>query len=141
MAQFSDFAQQASRLVTYLLASIASVALLVGGIGIMNIMLVSVTERTREIGIRMALGATQRDVRRQFLIEAIALSVAGGVLGIGTGELASFGIAHALGWPFSMTLAAAVGAVVFSAAIGIAFGYYPARQASRLRPIEALRYE
>ncbi len=141
MAQFAEFAEQASRLVTYLLASIAGIALIVGGIGIMNIMLVSVTERTREIGIRMALGATQQDVQRQFLIEAIALSLVGGVLGIGVGELASYGVARALGWSFSIPLAAAAGAVAFSAAIGIAFGYYPARQASRLRPIEALRYE
>jgi putative ABC transport system permease protein len=141
MAQFSEFAEQASRLLTYLLASIASIALMVGGVGIMNIMLVSVTERTREIGIRMALGATRRDVQRQFLIEAIALSLAGGTLGIAVGELASFGVARALGWSFTIPFLAVAVAVLFSAAIGTGFGYYPARRAARLRPIEALRHE
>jgi putative ABC transport system permease protein len=117
------------------------VALLVGGIGIMNIMLVSVTERTREIGIRIAIGATEADVQLQFLIEAVLLSVAGGVVGIIVGEAASLIVDLALSWTFSISISAVSMAVVFSMTIGIAFGYYPARRASRLNPIEALRYE
>lgn len=141
MAEFADFAAQAARIITLLLGSVASIALIVGGIGIMNIMLVSVTERTREIGIRIAIGATEEDVQWQFLMEAVALSFAGGVAGIIFGELVSFAIDRILGWSFSVSFVAIAVAVLFSAAIGISFGYYPARRASRLNPIEALRYE
>jgi putative ABC transport system permease protein len=126
---------------TMLLATIASIALVVGGIGIMNIMLVSVTERTREIGIRMAIGATESDVQQQFLIEAVVLSLIGGAVGIGLGMGASYMITNTLGWPVLVSTKAIVVAALFSAAIGIFFGFYPARKAARLDPIEALRYE
>ncbi len=141
MAEFANTAKQISATITLLLSSVASVALLVGGIGIMNIMLVSVTERTREIGIRIAIGATELDVQRQFLIEAVVLSVAGGFAGIAFGEFASLVIDRFLGWDFAVSPLAISVAVVFSAGIGIVFGFYPARRASRLNPIEALRYE
>ena len=141
LADFAQLADEQSRLFTVLLASIASISLLVGGIGIMNIMLVSVTERTREIGIRMAIGATEGDVQQQFLIEAIVLSLIGGAVGIGLGLGASSTIANTLGWPVLVSTKAIVVAAVFSAAIGIFFGFYPARKAARLDPIEALRYE
>jgi putative ABC transport system permease protein len=124
-----------------LLASIASVSLIVGGIGIMNIMLVSVTERTREIGIRIAIGATESDVQRQFLTEAIVLSLIGGAIGILSGVLSSFIITHVLGWAVLVSPLSIAAAAIFSAAVGIFFGYYPARKASRMDPIEALRYE
>ncbi|MGE0405027.1 MAG: ABC transporter permease, partial [Candidatus Korobacteraceae bacterium] len=124
-----------------LLASIAGVSLLVGGIGIMNIMLVSVTERTREIGIRMAIGATEEDVQRQFLIEAVVLSCMGGIVGIIIGAAASYLITGLLGWAVVVSPKAIAIAVVFSMGVGIFFGYYPARKAARLDPIEALRYE
>ncbi len=141
LADMADLADQAGRVMTLLLASIASVSLLVGGIGIMNIMLVSVTERTREIGIRMAIGATEEDVQRQFLIEAVVLSLIGGAVGIAVGLGASFLITDLLGWAVLISPLAIAIAVVFSAAVGIFFGYYPARKAARLDPIEALRYE
>ncbi len=141
LADMADLADQAGRVMTLLLASIASVSLLVGGIGIMNIMLVSVTERTREIGIRMAIGATEEDVQRQFLIEAVVLSLIGGLAGIAVGLGASFLITDLLGWAVLISPLAIAIAVVFSAAVGIFFGYYPARKAARLDPIEALRYE
>ena len=141
LADFAQLADEQSRLFTVLLASIASISLVVGGIGIMNIMLVSVTERTREIGIRMAIGATEGDVQQQFLIEAIVLSLIGGAVGIGLGLGASSTIANTLGWPVLVSTKAIVVAAVFSAAIGIFFGFYPARKAARLDPIEALRYE
>ncbi len=141
LADFAQLADEQSRLFTVLLASIASISLTVGGIGIMNIMLVSVTERTREIGIRMAIGATEGDVQQQFLIEAIVLSLIGGAIGIGLGLGASSTIANTLGWPVLVSTKAIVVAAVFSAAIGIFFGFYPARKAARLDPIEALRYE
>ncbi len=141
MAEFADTLKQITGILTLLLGAVASVALLVGGIGIMNIMLVSVTERTREIGIRIAIGATEGDVQLQFLIEAVMLSVIGGVIGITVGELASWLVDLALSWTFTVSIPAVTLAVVFSAVIGIAFGYYPARRASRLNPIEALRYE
>jgi putative ABC transport system permease protein len=141
MAEFASAANKLSSTITLLLGSVASVALIVGGIGIMNIMLVSVTERTREIGIRIAIGATELDVQRQFLIEAIVLSVVGGLAGIACGEFASFIIDHFLEWKFSFSPLAISVAVAFSAGIGIVFGYYPARRASQLNPIEALRYE
>jgi putative ABC transport system permease protein len=141
LKDMADAQAATSKVMTILLASIASVSLLVGGIGIMNIMLVSVTERTREIGIRIAIGATEEDVQRQFLIEAFVLSVAGGAVGILFGVISSFVIAAQSGWPILISPASIVIAALFSMAIGIFFGYYPARKASRLDPIEALRYE
>jgi putative ABC transport system permease protein len=124
-----------------LLASIASVSLLVGGIGIMNIMLVSVTERTREIGIRMAIGARSRLIRRQFLIESIALSLVGGLIGVMVGLGALIVIPKTLDWPTLVSPVSIFVAVIFSAVVGILFGYYPARKAAALDPIDALRYE
>jgi putative ABC transport system permease protein len=138
IAQAQD---QASHTLSILLASAASISLLVGGIGIMNIMLVSVTERTREIGIRMAIGAKGRDILTQFLIEALTLSVAGGAIGIALGVGSSRVLAWKAQWPIVLSPAAIFLAFFFSAAIGIFFGFYPAQKASRLDPIEALRYE
>ncbi|HZT72995.1 MAG TPA: FtsX-like permease family protein, partial [Terriglobales bacterium] len=126
---------------TILLGSIASVSLLVGGIGIMNIMLVSVTERTREIGIRMAVGATEEDVQSQFLVEAVVLSALGGLVGVFFGVACSWLISALAKWQVDVSSVAVIGALVFSGAIGIFFGFYPARKAARLDPIEALRYE
>jgi len=126
---------------TWLLASVAFVSLIVGGIGIMNIMLVSVTERTREIGIRMAVGARSSAVRTQFLIESIVLSMTGGAIGILFGIAVSFLIPMIVGWPTLISFIAIVISVVFSVAVGIFFGYYPARKAAGLDPIDALRYE
>src|SRR3954454_21314582 len=126
---------------TGLLAAIAGVSLMVGGIGIMNIMLVSVTERTREIGVRMAIGATEGDVQRQFLIEAIVMSLIGGAVGIVIGVAASLIIAATAGWPILVSARAIAGAAAVAMSIGIFFGYYPAQKAARLDPIEALRYE
>ena len=141
LADVAEVADQTGRVMTLLLASIASVSLLVGGIGIMNIMLVSVTERTREIGIRLAIGATEDDVQRQFLIEAVTLSIIGGVIGIIVGVSVSYMIPKVLGWAATVSMMALVIAVLFSFAVGVFFGYYPARKAARLNPIEALRYE
>jgi len=141
LADVAELADQAGQVMTLLLASIASVSLLVGGIGIMNIMLVSVTERTREIGIRMAIGATENDVQRQFLIEAVVLSLIGGAVGIFFGVAASFLISNILGWAVLISPLAIVIAAFFSMAVGVFFGFYPARKAARLDPIEALRYE
>ena len=141
LADVADLADQQAQLFTVLLASIASISLIVGGIGIMNIMLVSVTERTREIGIRMAIGATEGDVQQQFLIEAVVLSLVGGAVGIMSGVGASYLITQTLGWPVLVSPMAIVAAVVFSMAVGIFFGFYPARKAARMDPIEALRYE
>jgi len=141
LADMADLADQNARLFTILLASIASISLIVGGIGIMNIMLVSVTERTREIGIRMAIGATEGDVQQQFLVEAVVLSVVGGAIGILSGMGASYMITQTLGWPVLVSPTAIFAAVLFSMAVGIFFGFYPARKAARLDPIEALRYE
>jgi len=135
-------AQEASsKVLTLLLAAVASVSLLVGGIGIMNIMLVSVTERTREIGLRMAVGARANDILKQFLVEAMTLSLIGGLLGIALGLGGSLAIGQFAGWRTSLSPESVVLAVGFAAAIGIFFGFYPARKASRLLPIEALRYE
>ncbi|HXG48025.1 MAG TPA: ABC transporter permease [Methylomirabilota bacterium] len=139
--EISDTATETSRVMTLLLGSIAGVSLLVGGIGIMNIMLVSVTERTREIGIRMSIGARGRDILLQFLTEAVTLSVVGGLIGIGIGIGASRAISQKLGWTTLISSDSIVLAFVFSAAIGIFFGFYPARKAARLDPIDALRYE
>jgi putative ABC transport system permease protein len=132
---------ETARTMTMLLMSVASVSLLVGGIGIMNIMLVSVTERTREIGLRLAVGARARDILRQFLAEAVCLSVAGGAVGVMLGTVASRTLTEALGWPSLVTASALAIAFALSAAVGVFFGYYPARRAARLDPIEALRYE
>jgi putative ABC transport system permease protein len=129
------------RIMTILLASIASVSLLVGGIGIMNIMLVSVTERTREIGLRLAVGATETNVRMQFLGEATVLSLLGGILGVLLGVAGSLFISTTLRWPTQIPAEAMFIAVLFSAAVGVFFGYYPAYKAAHLDPIEALRYE
>ena len=126
---------------TLLLASIAGVSLIVGSIGIMNIMLVSVTERTREIGIRIAIGATESDVLRQFLSESVVLSASGGIIGILFGVISSITITKVLGWHILISTVAVVAAVVFSMAVGMFFGFYPARKAAWLDPIEALRFE
>jgi putative ABC transport system permease protein len=126
---------------TMLLMSVASVSLLVGGIGIMNIMLVSVTERTREIGLRMAVGARTRDILRQFLAEAVSLSVAGGAVGVLVGLTVSRLLTTGLGWPTMITPSSILVAFAFAGAVGIFFGFYPARKAAELDPIEALRYE
>ncbi len=134
-------AQGVTQTLTMLLAGVAAVSLLVGGIGIMNIMLVSVTERTREIGIRTAIGARRRDILTQFLVEAVVLSVAGGLLGIILGILGSIAISHIAGWNTVIVPQSVLLAFGFAAAVGIFFGYYPARKASRLKPIDALRYE
>ena len=132
---------QASQIFTLLLASAASLSLLVGGIGIMNIMLVSVSQRTREIGIRLAVGATDRDVQWQFLSEAVVLSLMGGGLGVLAGILSAVALEKTLSWAMELSPQIMVVAGIFSAAIGILFGYYPARRASMLDPIETLRYE
>jgi len=141
LADIAQLADQSSRVMTMLLASIAGVSLIVGGIGIMNIMLVSVTERTREIGVRMAIGATEEDVQRQFLIEAVVLSLMGGAAGIFFGVGSSLIISKLLGWAVLVSPLAIVAAVIFSAGVGVFFGFYPARKAARLDPIEALRFE
>jgi putative ABC transport system permease protein len=141
LTDVAEAAEETNRIMTILLGSIASVSLLVGGIGIMNIMLVSVTERTREIGIRMAIGARSSAVRKQFLIESIVLSLIGGFIGIILGITISIIIPKMLGWPTLVSISAIAGSVLFSAAVGIFFGYYPARKAAGLDPIEALRYE
>jgi putative ABC transport system permease protein len=139
--QLAQTAEQTTSTLTYLLAGVAGVSLLVGGIGIMNIMLVSVTERTREIGIRMAIGARQSNILSQFLIESILLSVAGGILGIAFGIAGSMLLSRLAGWSTVITLSAIGISFGFAAVVGIFFGYYPARTAARLNPIEALRYE
>jgi len=141
MSDIAQAANETNNTMTMLLACIAGVSLLVGGIGIMNIMLVSVTERTREIGIRMAIGARSSAVRSQFLIESVVLSLTGGLFGIILGVAVSLGIPRMLGWPTLISSMAIVGSVIFSVAVGIFFAYYPARKAAALDPIDALRYE
>jgi putative ABC transport system permease protein len=139
--ELAEASANTANIMTLLLASVASVSLLVGGIGIMNIMLVSVTERTREIGVRMAVGATESDVQRQFLSEALVLSSLGGLIGIALGVAGSMGISYFLKWPTVVSTISVLVAALFSAMVGIFFGYYPARKAAQLDPIEALRYE
>lgn len=141
LSQIAETAEGSSHIMAMLLATVASISLLVGGIGIMNILLVSVTERTREIGLRMAIGARRLHVLLQFLVEAVFLSVTGGFAGMVFGVVASELITIVAHWPTVLSSAAVVGGFAFSAAVGIFFGYYPARKASRLDPIEALRYE
>jgi len=141
LSEIATASEQGTRTLTTLLASVAAVSLLVGGIGIMNIMLVSVTERTREIGLRMAIGAKRRHILVQFLVEALALASIGGVVGVALGVGAAARLAARFGWPMLLRPDVIVVAVVFSALTGVAFGLYPARKASRLDPIEALRYE
>jgi len=139
--EIAEAATATARIMTVLLGSIASVSLIVGGIGIMNIMLVSVTERTREIGIRMAIGAMGRDILIQFLVEAVVLSIIGGVIGILLGVGTATVLASVTGWPTLISYGAVALSFLFAAAVGIVFGFYPARKAAGLDPIEALRYE
>jgi putative ABC transport system permease protein len=139
--EITDLARTVTTVLQLLVAVVAGISLVVGGIGIMNIMLVSVTERTREIGIRMAVGATPRNVLVQFLIEAMALSLGGGLIGIALGLTAAFLLAGVLGWPMVISPLAVLVGFGVSAAVGVFFGYYPAWKASRLEPIEALRHE
>jgi putative ABC transport system permease protein len=141
MQQITQVVQQTTGILTIFLAAIAAISLVVGGIGIMNIMLVSVTERTREIGIRLAIGARESDVLTQFLIEAVMMAALGGTVGIVLGLGASAIATHFLKVPFVPSIAIVIVAVAFSAGIGVAFGYFPARRAARLDPIEALRHE
>jgi len=133
--------EASSRVLALLLAAVASVSLVVGGIGIMNIMLVSVTERTREIGLRMAVGARTRDILGQFLVEAVTLSLIGGLAGVALGVAAAFGVAQLAGWRILLAPESVLLAVAFAFAIGVFFGFYPARKAARLNPVEALRFE
>lgn len=141
MSDIAESAEESTKILTILLGGIASVSLLVGGIGIMNIMLVSVTERIREIGIRMSVGAREKDILLQFLTEAIVLSVLGGLIGIGVGIISSRLISHFAGWDTLVSVGSILLAFLFSGSVGIFFGFYPARKASKLDPIEALRYE
>lgn len=139
--EIAEAAQGTTKVMTLLLAAIASISLIVGGIGIMNIMLVSVTERTREIGIRLAIGARGSDVLTQFLVESIVMSVLGGIIGLGVGVGSAEIVGHFTGWSTAVPTEAVLLAVGFSAAVGVFFGFYPARKAAALDPIQALRYE
>jgi len=141
MTEMSNMLTSTTSLMTNLLLCVATISLIVGGVGIMNIMLVSVTERTREIGLRMAVGAQPRDILGQFLVEAVVLCLLGGAIGISLGRGASIMVRMFLKWPTELSIGAIVAAVLVSAGVGIMFGYYPAWKASRLDPIEALRYE
>ena len=141
LAEIAEALAATGRLMTNLLLCVALISLLVGGVGIMNIMLVSVTERTREIGLRMAVGARPRDILWQFLSEAIVLCLAGGVVGIALGRLSSYLVTVVLHWPTEASVGAVVAAVTVSVSVGLVFGFYPAWMASRLDPIDALRFE
>lgn len=141
LADMADLARQSSQVMTALLGTIAGISLLVGGVIIMNVMLVSVTERTREIGVRMAIGATEGDVQRQFLVEALVMSIIGGAIGIVFGVGLAYAISMTVGWPILISSTAIAGAAAVAMAVGIFFGYYPAQKAAQLDPIEALRYE
>jgi putative ABC transport system permease protein len=141
MAQVTQVMEDTAHILTLVLACIAAISLLVGGIGIMNIMLVSVTERTREIGIRLAIGARERDVLTQFLVEAVMMAALGGMIGIALGLAASAIGAHFLDINYAPSLGIVALAFLFSAGIGVGFGFFPARRAARLDPIEALRHE
>lgn len=141
LSQIAQTATSSSRIMALLLAVVASISLLVGGIGIMNILLASVTERTREIGLRMAIGAWRTQVLLQFLTEAVLLSVTGGVIGIVAGVIVSQIFSAVAQWPTLLSFTAVLGGFAFSVLVGVFFGYYPARKASRLNPIDALRYE
>jgi putative ABC transport system permease protein len=139
--QLADTLSGTTKVLTALLGAVAAVSLLVGGIGIMNIMLVSVTERTREIGLRLAIGALEREVLLQFLIEAVVLAALGGLIGIVIATVASVGLSSLMGVPYTFNLSVNILSFVFSAAIGVVFGYFPARRAARMDPIDALRHE
>jgi putative ABC transport system permease protein len=141
MDEYAQMADKATGIMTLLLTSVAAISLFVGGIGIMNIMLVSVTERTREIGIRLAVGARDKDVLIQFLVEAITLSLAGGLFGTIVGIGVSFLVSRATGWMTIISADSILLATLFSGSVGVFFGFYPALKASRMNPIEALRYE
>ena len=140
-SQFSDLRRQATGIFTALIAGIAGISLVVGGIGVMNIMLVSVTERTREIGLRKALGATHKAIMSQFIVEAVLLCVIGGCIGVFLGTSVLYLIASAQDWPFAMPFSAIVGSITFSAMVGLFFGIWPARKAAKLDPAISLRYE
>jgi putative ABC transport system permease protein len=141
LTQFMQTAEEQTKIMTILLGAIASISLLVGGIGIMNIMLVSVTERTREIGIRMSIGAKTWDIRLQFIMEAVILSLMGGLVGLIVGFAGSKIVSVLSGWPTSVSVLSALLSFAFSGMVGIFFGFYPAYKASLLNPIDALRYE
>jgi putative ABC transport system permease protein len=139
--QLAETLSGTTKIMTMLLGAVAAVSLLVGGIGIMNIMLVSVTERTREIGLRLAIGALEREVLLQFLIEAVVLAALGGLIGIALATGASIGLSALMNVPYQFNIGVNLLSFVFSAAIGVLFGYFPARRAARLNPIDALRHE
>ena len=141
MTEITKALSSTTQLMSILLLVVAMISLIVGGVGIMNIMLVSVTERTREIGLRMAVGARSYHILRQFLVEAVVLCLVGGALGILLGRGASMLVRYVMHWPTQISLPAIVAAVVVSVGVGVVFGFYPAWKASRLDPIEALRYE
>ena len=141
MTELTNMLASTSQLMATLLLIVALISLVVGGVGIMNIMLVSVTERTREIGLRMAVGARSYHILRQFLVEAVVLCLLGGAIGIIVGRGASFLVRTLINWPTEISMPAIIAAVAVSASVGIVFGFYPAWKASRLDPIEALRYE
>jgi putative ABC transport system permease protein len=140
-SQFSDLRRQATGIFTALIAGIAGISLIVGGIGVMNIMLVSVTERTREIGLRKALGATHRSIMMQFIVEAVLLCILGGLVGVFIGTSLLYLFASFNDWPFAMPISAIFGSITFSALVGLFFGIWPARRAAQLDPAVSLRYE
>jgi putative ABC transport system permease protein len=141
LSEILAVSEQSSRVMSILLGAVASISLIVGGIGIMNIMLVSVTERTREIGIRMAIGAKQHDILLQFLTEAVLLTTCGGIIGMGLGVVGAMAVSKLMNWPTLISTQSIIVAFLFSAGVGIFFGFYPARKAASLNPIDALRYE